>query len=221
MRSKFLLAVLGRTVPMTLALIMAVFAPDTEAKIACYATAVCIVIVSEYFGVFKPMQNLEELRRKQLSHWLTPFVDSAEPARIRMNVMLIRRWWLRRHFFQFFQVKMAGYPDANLHFSIHKGVCGRALKAERQEVTVEDLRDDKEDWGFTPAERARLAHVQAVASVPLYQEVKTMRGDIRYRYFGVLNVDALDDIGIELLLLPETQEQILGFAKFAQLTLAE
>ena len=42
---------------------------------------------------------------------------------------------------------------------------------------------------------------------------------MKYKYFGIVNVDTLDMVGVHLLAEPAIQEQIKGLAAFVQITL--
>lgn len=225
MRTRFILSLVGRITPLTIAFIFAVLAPDTKTKGVAYACAVVLLIVSEYFGIYRPLQNLDETRRKQLDHYLKAFVDSAkledQKAVIRVNVMVVGWTITGRRFFQFYQCGMKGYPDANLHFAVSKGVCcGMAFKRRLFKVEYADLRGPNLGYKLSKREVETTGHVKAVATIPLFREVKTLRGNPNEHYFGVLNVDAIDDVGAELLKEPKIQDQIKGHAEFIRITLA-
>ena len=140
MRTKFFLAVMGRVVPMTVAFAAVIFAPSNGAKAWFYIGAAALIMTGEYFGVYRPLQNFEETRRKLLEYFFVPFADSAKidehPASIRINVMRVCWTFMGRHFFQFYQAKMLGHPDASLNFSIRKGVAGRALRSKSANLEV-------------------------------------------------------------------------------------
>lgn len=224
MRTRFFLSLVGRVTPLTIAFAFAVISPDNKTKAIAYTCAIALLVVSEYIGIYRPLQNLDETRRKQLDHYLKAFVDSAklgeQKAVIRVNVMMVGWTITGRHFFQYYQSGMKDYPDANLHFAISKGVCGMAFKRRLFEVEYADLRSANPGYKLSKRETATTGHVKAVATIPLFREVKTFRGHPNVRYFGVLNVDAIDDVGAELLKEPQIQARIKGHAEFIRITLA-
>lgn len=224
MRTKFFLGLLGRVTPLTIAFVIAIVSPDNFKKGCWYVAAIAILVVSEYVGIYRPLANRDELRKKQTDCYLKSFVSTAsisgKKVTIRVNVMLIRRFWLRRHFFQFYQLGMAGYPDANLHFSIHKGLCGRVLNEQMQRVTFMDFRTTPWNDGWSEKEVRLVRHITAVATIPLLRETKTLRGHPTTEYFGCLNVDSVDDLGADFLAVQNAQEQIRALAEIVQVTFA-
>jgi hypothetical protein len=168
---------------------------------------------------------VDETRRKQFKFYLGRFADSARidgvPAAIRVNVMFKRLTWSGRRFFQYYQHNMAGWPDADLSFSAKRGLCGRALREKSHDVVYRTKAQlDAEDFGFSNEERERSKHITAVATIPLYRERKTFRGNVAYKYFGVLNVDATDAAGATLLADTQIQEQIRALAEFIQISVS-
>jgi hypothetical protein len=224
MRTKFILGALGRVTPLTITLIIAVMAPDKVTKVCSYAAAVLLLITVEYFGVFRPLATLEELRKKLADHYLKSFVNTAaigdNKVRVRVNVMLIRYFWFRKHFYQFYQAGMAGFPDANLHFSVHKGFCGKALMEQMQKVSYINLTETPWEGEWSEKEAPQVSHITAIATIPLLREFKAFRGHPKTEYFGCLNVDAIDAAGADFLATPKAQEQILALAELVQVTLS-
>ena len=49
---------------------------------------------------------------------------------------------------------------------------------------------------------------------------RNIRGNIKYKYFGVVNVDGIDERGALLLAEPSIQRQIEALADFVQIALA-
>jgi hypothetical protein len=124
---------------------------------------------------------------------------------------------------QYYQLNMEGEPDANLSFSVKKGFCGEVFRSGTQRAKFRDLRalsaeEQSAEFNFGKRELARISHVKAVACAALYKEGKTFRGAIKQKYFGVLNVDATDDLGAEYLADPEVLNQVAFMAKFVQVT---
>jgi len=225
---RFFLNLLGRITPMTVAFLLAIFTTDNAHKSIYFGSGIVLLIISEYYGIYRPLQNFDEIRRKQFDFYFGPFVESAKfngvSAAIRVNVMLIRRHWLQLHLFQYYQFGMAGYPDANFHCSIKKGLCGHAFRNKKHEVIYRDFRKEtpeslrrKFKWG--DKELAVCGHVKSVATIPIYKEIKTFWGHVKFDYFGTLNVDSLDDAGTELLADAEIHQQIKALAQFVQITL--
>lgn len=227
--TRFLVNILGRVLPLAVAFLFAVFSTNDTAKEIVFLCAILILIVVEYFGVYRPAKAFEDVIREVFDFFFVPFVNEASfngmDAQIRVNIMLVRCTLRGRHFFQYYQQGMAGHPDANLHFSIKRGLCGHAFRKNSHEVMYRDLRNDtaeaarrKFNW---PQEQFDITqHVKAVATIPLYRERKTLRGHMRDQYFGVLNVDALNDPGVELLADQDIQKQIKGFAGLVQIILS-
>jgi hypothetical protein len=226
--TRFLVNILGRALPLAVAFLFALYSPNDFAKEIVFLCAILIVIVVEYLGVYRPSKDFEDTIREVFDYYFEPFVNEASfngmAAQIRVNVMLVR-WTLRgRYFFQYYQRGMAGHPDANLNFSIKRGLCGHAFRKNSNELIYRDLSNDtaeaarrKFNW---PEDQFYITqHVKAVAAIPIYRERKTLRGHMKHKYFGVLNVDALNDPGVELLADPGVQKQIEGFAGLVQIIL--
>jgi hypothetical protein len=227
-RTRFWVNVLGRILPLAVSLLFALFSTNNTAKGIVFSVAILVLIIVEYLGVYRPLQRLEDVIRKQFDFYFEPFLHDAQVdghhAELRVNIMLVRSTMFDRCFFQYYQKNMEGYPDANLHFSIKRGLCGRAFRKNSHEVMYRDLRNDTqqaaqrkflwshEQFGITQ-------HVKAVATIPLYRQRTAFRGHIKHKYFGVLNVDAINDAGAELLADSAVQKQIMGFARFVQLSL--
>ncbi len=226
--TRFLINVLGRVLPLAASFLFAAFSTNDTAKQFVFLATILTLIAVEYFGVYRPSKDFEEVIREVFDFFFAPFVNEASfngmIAQIRVNVMLVRWTFRGRQFFQYYERGMAGHPDANLHFSIKSGLCGHAFRKNLHEVMYRDLRNDTADaarrkfyWSQEQFEITQ--HVKAVATIPLYRQRKTLRGHIKYKYFGVLNVDALNDAGAELLADQGIEEQIEGFAGFVQIIL--
>jgi len=222
MYRRLFVGILGRAVPMTASVIIAVLAPANSTKFIFYAIATAVICGSEYWGTVRPLNMIADLRRKMMDNHLEQFVRSASVdgvrAKIRANVMLIQRHWFRPYFYQFYQYGMEGHPDANLRFAIWKGVAGKALRSQKQTIVFETDPTNR-DWGFSSEEQSQISDVKAVASIPIFREIITLRGHKRFQFFGVVNFDALDQPGVELLGHPAIQSQLLAHAVFVQLIL--
>ncbi len=227
-RTRFWVNVVGRILPLGVSLSFALFSTNNTAKGIAFSIAALMLILVEYLGVYRPLQHLEDVIRKQFDFFFEPFVQDAifngVKAEIRVNVMLIGRYFFFRHFFQFYQQGMEPYPDANLHFSIKRGLCGEAFPKNTNEVTFRDLRNDPpefsmKEYGWSKKEFAAVRHVRAIALIPLYRKRKTHRGPIKHTYYGTLNVDAVNDAGAFFLADPDVQLQIKGFSRFVQISL--
>src|SRR5438067_13628393 len=112
---------------------------------------------------------------------------------------MLTRWLFGKRFHQYYQLNMEGEPDANLSFSVKKGFCGEVFRSGTQRAKFRDLRalsaeEQSAEFNFGKRELARISHVKGVACAALYKEGKTLRGAIKQKYFGVLNVDATDDL---------------------------
>jgi hypothetical protein len=224
-RARFFLNVSGRTVPLIVAFLFIIFAPSDRAREIALVASIAFLIFAEYFAVYRPTKDWDRTRREQLNFFFERFVQSAElegaAAQIRVNVMLKRLHWSGRRLFQYYQYGMEGHPDANLHFSTKRGLCGQILRSESHQVVYKTKAElDADDFGLSSRERRLVDHVMAVATIPLFREVSTFRGNIKYKYFGVVNVDAVDIVGAQLLAEPAIQEQIRALAAFVQITLS-
>lgn len=228
-RTRFWVNVVGRILPLGVSFIFALFSTDDAAKERVFLVAVAVLILVEYVGVYRPMKHFSEVIRDQFDCYFEPFVNDAwfdgTKAEIRVNIMLVRWTLSGRYFVQCYQQGMAGYPDANLRFSIKRGLCGYAFRSNSHKVLYRDLREETPDismkkYRWSQKEIETVHHVMAVAAIPLYRQRTSLWGHIKHRYFGVLNVDAINDPGVELLADSGTQKQIKGFAKFVQVSLA-
>jgi hypothetical protein len=101
MRIKFLLGVIGRVTPLTLAFLISFFAPTEKVKVWAYGCGIALLITAEYFGIYQPLQNIEETRKKQLDlvlkKWLEGVRVNRRKPKLRINVMLTR-WFLGKRF---------------------------------------------------------------------------------------------------------------------------
>jgi hypothetical protein len=222
-RTRFFLTVLGQIVPLGVALVLVVLAPNNWYKAAVYVAAVILIFTAEYIRVCRPLANIDEMRRKQFAFFFERFADTAringEPANLRVNIMLKKLTFRGWRFYQYYQYKMAGWPDSDIHFPIKCGLCGLAFKERSHDVVYRSKAElDAENYGFSSEELALLKHVRAIATIPLYREQKTLRGHMAYKYFGVLNVDAVDEAGENLLAEPQIQEQIRALAEFVRIS---
>jgi hypothetical protein len=223
-RAKFLLGVIGRVTPLTIAFIVAFYAPDDEAKVTSYLAGIALLIVAEYFGVYRPQLNIEDARRKILDlifkKWLEDVRYQRRKPKLRVNVM-IRKWWFGWKFFQYYQLNMDSGRDANLVFSVKQGFCGHVFATGSQQAQYRDLRkmtpeEQSAQFKWSKRQFAQTAHVKAIACTVLSKEGKSLLGAVRYRYFGVLNVDAIDDDGASFLDSEEALDDVTRLAKIAQ-----
>src|ERR1043166_686592 len=229
-RTRFYINVAGRVVSIGVSLAYALFSSNAVVKYSVSFGAIVFLILVEYLGVYRPSQRFEDVVRKQFDFYFEPFVTEAKfidgtKADIRVNLMLVRWWFFRRHFFQYYQQGMKGFADSNLHFPIACGLCDKARKDGSDTVTYRDLRPDTaaiaaKEFNWSKKQFRDTKHVCAVATVPLFRESRAFGGPIRHYCFGVLNVDATNDAGAEFLADPIIQQQIKDFSNFVELTLA-
>ncbi len=229
-RTRFWVNTIGRVVPLAVSFAVVFSGASELTKLVVFGVAILLLIFVEYIGVYRPLNHFEKVVKSQFDFYFEPFVNGATfidgtKADIRVNLMLIKRWFFRRHLFQYYQQGMKGFPDANLHFPIRCGLCGRAVRNKSDTVTYRDLRCDtaataKSEFDWSAKQFAATTHVRAVATVALFRERKTFGGHIKHYCFGVLNVDATNDAGAEFLADPEIQEQIKEFSNFVQISLA-
>lgn len=224
MKARFVLSLIGRLTPMTAAFILSILAPTPQARVILFVGSVTLLVVSEYFGIFRPLQNIEETRKRQLDFVIKPWLEGVRYQRrspkLRVNVMLVR-WRFGWRFYQFYQLNMDGDADANLSFSVNRGFCGDVFRNHSQKAKYRDLRKmsiQEQSEAFGWKDHDKTTHLKAIACSALYKETKTLRGAVRHRYFGVLNIDAIDDDGAEFLGSTEALNQVTKLAKFVQVT---
>lgn len=228
-RTRFWVNTVGRIAPLVVSFAVTFSSATEFVKLAVFFGASVFLILVEYLGVYRPLTKLEDVVKNQLDFYFTPFVEGATyngvNATIRVNVMLCRWRPLGRRFFQYYQNGMQGHPDAGLSIGVSQGVCGHAFTRKSHALCFRDLRNQEPEaltkrWKFTDKQQGTVKHVLAVASVPLSRASRAWSGHIKTHFYGVLNVDALDDAGVQLLADPAIQRQIEGFAKFVRITLA-
>jgi hypothetical protein len=229
MRTKFFLTLIGRITPLTIAFIFAFFAPTDKSKVLSYLCGIALLLAAEYFGIYRPLLNIEEARKRVLDLVFKDWLDSIRLGRrrpnLRVNVML-RRWWFGWRFYQYYQLNMDGDPDANLSFSVKRGFCGQVFGSHTQKARYRDFRqlsdeEQSREFKWTKSECRQTAHVKAIACAGLYRECRSFRGVLKHRYFGVLNVDATDDDGADFLDSDEALDDVTRLAKIAQVIFAD
>jgi len=221
---RFFIETLLKSIPLFLPLIGIFYAEQYRllATLAYFP----IFFVVEYLLVYRPSKKLEERRKDILNVYFKRWVENArinkQKPRIRINVMLVKTWFTGKHLFQFYGYNMKGWPDADLHLSVKSGLCGSCLEQRCQEAYFEDLRgiDEKtakQRFQFNKEQYELTKHIKAIVCVPL---VKTRKSWLSYGekqdFFGVLNVDTVDDIGIDFLQNDKTLEDIYNFALFIE-----
>ena len=228
MYSRYILALAGRAIPLAAALMASMYANQPHYKVASYIGAILILAVTEYYAVFRPYKSLRDVREKLLDGFFKQWIDTAtingRRPKLRINVMLKRfppTRLFRPTFVQFYQLGMAGYPDANLVFSIDKGFGGKVFRKKRQEANYRDLRDlsatdQIREFGWSDAEIEMLQGVTSVVSVPLFRSTRTWGGAPRQISIGLLNVDSLDADGASFLAQETTLNYITGLARVVQ-----
>jgi hypothetical protein len=141
-RTRFWVNALGRILPLGASLLFAIFSTNNTVKETVFVGAAMVLIIVEFVGVYLPLQRFDEVIRKQLDFYFEPFLEDAavngEKADLRVNIMLVHRCiFFCPRFFQVYQKNMEGHPDANLHFSIKRGLCGHAYaSAHRSSCTA-------------------------------------------------------------------------------------
>ena len=223
MLTKFLLSLLARVLPLSIAFYFAVVATSVAEKGRAYAGGILIFCLCEYLGTYRPLANTIERRKKQMDAVFGPFLESTDlsgqKVKLRANVMLARRRFLFwKRFYQFYQKNMNGWPDANLSLAINQGLCGQAFADRHQRVHFVNLTQSPWRGKMSRKEREATNHLIAIASVALIREIKTIRGHHSSEYFGCLNVDATDEPGAEVLAAADCQNKILKMAEFVEAT---
>jgi len=228
MATKFILTLISRIVPLSVAFFFTIYSDDPQTKIRVYWAAIAILVLGEYVAVYRPIANIRDFRVAMLDHYMKPFVASAsyngQKVHVRVNIMIAKWTFFGRRFFQAYQWGMAGHPDANISISVSKGFCGQAFRSQFHEVQICDLRGKsvdnlRADFKFSRKQAERTLKIKGIACIPLFREVKTLGGSSKTKFFGVLNVDTSDEYGYDFLNDEEIKEQIRGLATFSQLTL--
>jgi hypothetical protein len=153
---------------------------------------------------------------------------------VRVNVMIARRvWWLlylRRTFDWYANRGFAPdgrgmHRDNRLFLFTWQGICGKALGD--QTLIAVDLREMKPRKGFLwyvswllPINEFRLfgwqtkdtAHVQVVVSIPIFRLLEEAPNE-RWKVVGVINIDAVSDLGAAWLSDTGVQDELGRFFK--------
>jgi hypothetical protein len=228
MRAKLAIAILLKCAPLVTGFLATTsVVPSLPWKIVALGSSIFLYVISEVHFVFRPTLDLIKIRRKLLDEYVKAF-DEARigdvEVKLRVNLMLVTRpWWflfLRKRFEQHWHNReMARHPDANLVFWADEGCCGYEFKKRTQIPSYHDLRKPLLP-GIKLSKRMKrdAPKIEAILTIPL----RKARGDgelrIRQEYFGVLNIDALDDAGADLLQKEEMKKAIIALAAFVENT---
>jgi len=221
---RFFLETLLKSIPLLLPLIAIIYAG--QYVIVATITYVIIFFIVEWFLIYRPSKKFEDRRRDILDAYFKPWVDEAEvdgqkPA-IRINVMMAKKWFTGKHLFQFYGYNMKGYPDADLHFSAKAGVSGWCLTQRDDRPKFEELgamtpEEAKKRFQFSKELYEKTSHIKAIVCRPLVRTHNRWLGyGEKQDFFGVLNIDAVDDVGVNFLQNDETLEDIYNFGIFIQ-----
>jgi len=221
---RFFLETLLKSIPLLLPLIGVIYAK--QYVIIITVAYVTIFFIVEWLLVYKPSKRFEDRRRSILDAYFRPWVDKSEVdgrrPTIRISVMIVKKWFAGEYLFPLYSYNMKGYPDADLHFSAKVGVSGWCLQKRYQEPHFEELRNitaekAKERFLFNEKLYERTKHIKAIVCMPLVRTHKRWLGyGEKQDFFGVLNVDAVDDFGVNFLQNDETLEDIYSFGIFIQ-----
>src|SRR6266496_5431010 len=92
--TRFLVNVLGRVVPLAASFLFAVFSTNDTAKQFVFLGTILTLTAVEYFGVYRPSKDFEDVIREVFDFFFARFVNEASfngtTAQIRVNVMLVR-----------------------------------------------------------------------------------------------------------------------------------
>lgn len=126
---RFFLETLLKSIPLLLPLIAIIYTGQYVIVVAI--AYVIIFFIVEGLLIYRPAKKFEERRKDILDAYFKPWVDKAKidgrKPKIRINVMIAKKWFTGKHLFQFYGYNMKGYPDADLHFSAKAGVSGWCL----------------------------------------------------------------------------------------------
>lgn len=216
-----MLNVIALVTPLVLVLLTSMYSTDKTIKLAATLVAIGIVIIAEYFRNYRPLLDLDEVRKGMMNIQCRFFLVEKigdKNVKLRANVMRIHWHVFGKHFFQVYEYEMEGHPDEGLHFAVRKGFCSKVVKSRNQIVHYIDLKDGSSEAmeGWSAAEEKALEGVTAILSVPLIRRVRTIYGTVKPVYYGCFNVDALDKYSAGILKDPEFKENIRCLALQAQ-----
>jgi len=160
----------------------------------------------------------------------------APPRRpsLRVNVMLmnptsmrVSRWlwnhgapkWMIKlsesRLTQVYEYGMSGHTDANVSWAVDCGFCGQCMSKQKKETAYLQLsgltdRQVVQSFGLSAEEYRRTNHITAITCTTLVRRVRRFFGRTlpEDEYFGVLNIDAIDEIGALFLAQPRILEEI-------------
>lgn len=221
---RFFLETLLKSLPLLLPLIGIIYAG--QYVIVATIAYVVIFLIVEWFLVYRPSKNFEDRRRDILDAYFKPWVAKAEvegqKPEIRISVMIVKKWFTGKHLFQFYGYNMKGWPDGDLHFSAKVGVSGWCLSQRYQGTYFEKLgdltpQDAKTRFQFNEKLYEQTKHIKAIVSMPLVRTHKAwLRHGEKQDFFGVLNIDAVGDVGVKFLEDNDTLEDIYNFGIFIE-----
>lgn len=222
---RFFLQTLLKSVPLFLPLVGIIYA--SEYRIIAAIAYFPLFFLTEYLVIYRPSKKMEDKRKAILDHYFRPWVEKAkvkgQKPQIRINIMLVRMWFNGKHFFQFYGYEMVGYPDGDLHLHVKRGFSGWCLRQrfrqayfrDLRELTVEDIR---KQFHFDNRLHELTKHIKGIVCVPLVRTRKVwLVHGLRQDFFGVLNVDAVDDLGVRFLEEEATLQTIYSFARFSEI----
>ena len=118
---------------------------------------------------------------------------------------------------------MKNYPDCNLHCSVSQGFIGECFK-KAVDSYYNDLRElTKEEilkvYKFNNKLYKKTKHIKAIVCCPLQRGKKSIfrPGVIKYKNFGVLNVDAVDNVGSDYLKEKDVLRELDHFRTLVQI----
>lgn len=184
---------------------------QVELELALYLTAIgfVLVIAAEAFEIYPAARRLESFRADYLNEQRKRWVAKLG-QQVRVNVMYLYRPWyggfiLRRLRWVWADgYRPPAHRDSHMSFWVWQGVCGRAIRRERTQFA--DLRDVPRPGPWTcwctgfklwPWQLKKTADVKVIISVPIFV---TTGGNVpKWRCVGVINLDAVEPVGAELL----------------------
>lgn len=198
-------------------------------KVITILVFVVIFFIVEFFAIYKPTKkNIDRNREicdQFFGNWISGAKFNGKKPKLRINIMLKKFHIINCHFFQYYQLNMKEYPDSDLHFSIHQGFVGECFKKDVANAPYyNELRDLKGEeifkvYKFNKKLYEKTKHIKAITCSPLQKEKMSFwrRGVKKYKKFGVLNVDAVDDVGADYLKEKEVLREIDHFRILAQI----
>ena len=195
--------VLGLSIVPSVPLALVSATEQNSDKAQIYALAAFAVagisIAVHYAATIRPVRTIEAVRSEVLHAMVLPIIEAFrdQGLKMRSNVMMPRRWWIRRYFCFVWSHAMLDQPDVGIRIPITSGVAG-ACYAEKRPILAgpEKL---KELHPTLPKQVQPLtSDVAVILAVPVFEPPKA-DGNQSGRILGILSLDSRDPNAYEYL----------------------